>query len=51
MLAAEHVARRERNSEDRNTRHTKDNIAVSVVALDVEYTRARQPFGGPKEGA
>ena len=51
MLAAENVARKERNTEDRNTRHTKENIAVSVVALDVEYTRARQPFGGPKEGA
>ena len=50
-LSAEHVAKRERGSEDRNTRRTKENIAVSVVALDVEYTRARQPFGGPKEGA
>ena len=37
--------------EERNTRHTKENIAVSVVALDVECTRAHQPFGGRKEGA
>ena len=51
MLAAEHVARRERDLEDRNTGHTKENIAVSVAALDVEYTRGRQPFGEPKEDA
>ena len=50
-LSAEHVAERERGSEDRNTRRTKENIAASVVALDVKYTRARQPFGGPKEDA
>ena len=51
MLAAENVARKEQNMEERNTIHTKENIAVSVVALDVEYTRARQPFGELKEGA
>ena len=51
MLAVKDVANWDGGSEDRNTSSTKENIAVSAVALDVEYTRARQPFGELKEGA
>ena len=50
-LAVKDVANWDGGSEDRNTSSTKENIAVSAVALDVEYTRARQPFGELKEGA